>query len=216
VSSSLSQEKRAAYPVVAAMVSQFELPEIEMGEYVFAIQRWSVEGIIVRETLHFLVKKLVNGSVFSHDVAERIITTASLRGQDWLEARNTLPLEEAEDVAVELSLEVGRSRFERYSKQVGDEMIDRASVQKRTIERHLEQQRARYELLRGMHNERAAAARAAGDRVGDSRFSNLAKAAQSNLDKLLNRFEREMIRVSKASEIKVDCEDICVGVICVR
>ncbi|MGH9971779.1 MAG: helicase-related protein, partial [Pyrinomonadaceae bacterium] len=216
VSSVFSSEKSAAYPVVAATLSKFEVPEIQSGEYVFAIQRWSAIGLTIRETLQFLAKPIGDGEMLEQELAERLVTTASLRGRDWLEAKNVIDLSAAEAIAVGLCLDIGRSRFERNRAQVQDEMADRANVQRTTIERHLEHQHTRYETIRTQHLARAATARQADDKLGQSRFENLAKAAETNLQKVLNRFSREMIRIKAGSEVQTFCDDICLGVLSVR
>lgn len=201
ISQRLKQENAYSYPAVAVAVSKSDLPEqISPGVYVFAVQRWSVDGLQVRERLFFAVENLNQpNAVLSEDDTERLIVIAASHGKDWLEARNVLDLARVEEVAARLCLGTAGELFDEYVKQAANENNDRADVQAKTVQRHLENQRRELNRIKAGH-------------LAMKRYS-LAKATEGRLQKLENRIEWQLKKINDGRDIKHRNDDVCLGVI---
>lgn len=201
ISHKLNQERAYSYPAVAVSVSSAHLPEhLRRGVYVFAVQRWSVEGLQVRERLFFAVENFDQPDlVLSEDDAERLVVIAASHGRDWLEARNILDLPHVEEVAAKLCLGTAGVLFDEYVNQAANENNDRADVQEKTVQRHLENQRQVLNRIKAGHLA--------------MKRESLAKATDGRLQKLENRIQWQLQKINNGRETKRKTDDVCLGVI---
>lgn len=201
ISYKLNQEKAYTYPAVGVSVSKLNLPkEIKAGVYVFAVQRWSVDGVQVRERLFFSAERLDGPTItLDEDDAEQLVVVSAIHGSDWLEARNVVDLPHAEEVATKLCLSTAEDSYNEYINQVINENNDRADVQERTVQRHLENQRRELNRIKEKHRA--------------LNRSSLVRATEGRLQKLENRIQWQLQKIDKGRKTNYKKDDVCLGVI---
>lgn len=199
VSSQIIDSKESYYPAVSISLSKLQCPQIPEGIYVFSVQRWSIQGIQDRERLCFAAKKLENdGVLLSEDDSERLVTSAALNGQDWLSAPNLVNMETARRQAQEC-LEVSYASYDEHVTQVENENNDRADIQEKALERHLNNQLQRLEEVKRGH-------------IVQGRDA-LAKAIQGKIDALKSRVQMRIMEIKERRVLKHRCDELCVGLI---
>ncbi len=152
-------EERRYTTVTAGVVDRTHLPQIPTGDYVFAVQRWSFSGGRDIERLAYAaVPVMPAAEALPLESAERLITIAALRGQDWVSAQGEVDGEVALGVlhaCVEELDARGRSFFESMQRQT----TDRLSLQLQVLDQHLENRRnellVRIETMRQEKKEKA-------------------------------------------------------------
>jgi hypothetical protein len=82
---------RQYFPAVGVEVSSLDLPDIVPGEYVFAVQRWSMK-VALRdiERLAYQVFSVTGDCFLNNETGERLVNTAVHKGRDWLSSGNEM------------------------------------------------------------------------------------------------------------------------------
>lgn len=187
------------YPVVSLELSSHDLPGIRPATYVFAADRWSLQGVRDIERLVFLVSPLSEAPFFlSEDASERLVVTAARRGGDWLSATNLVDFEKAVETAERCSSEL-QGRYEQYVRQVENENNDRADLQEKTVIRHRDRQLEVLESIRQRHFYRG--------------FDTLVKATEGRIAALKNRMERKLLEIQRGRELKHHRHEVCIGLV---
>jgi hypothetical protein len=154
-----NDEERRYATVTAGIVDRTHLPQIPAGDYVFAVQRWSFSGGRDIERLAYAAAPVMpSAEALPVESAERLITIAALRGQDWISAQGEVDGEGALGVlhacVEELDARAG-SFFESMQRQGRD----RLSLQLQVLDQHLENRRnellVRIETMRQEKKEKA-------------------------------------------------------------
>jgi hypothetical protein len=139
VSRRLRSEDAARHaPIAALQVEGAHLPSFSPGRFVFAVQRWTVMGERVIERLAFSALRLTDdadGSVLAPEEAELLITTAALKGSDWIQARGVLDGERVHDLFGE-AVDVLESRYSSFVTNAEIENRDRINFQIQVLDRH--------------------------------------------------------------------------------
>jgi hypothetical protein len=130
--------------------------------------------------------------------AEYLVTTAAMRGDDWLEARNIVDLEIIANLA-DQCLNYSDNRYEEYVTQVTAENNDRADLQEKSLDRHLETQKAKLEQVREKH-------------LAEGRAS-LATATSAKIKALEERVQMKKTKINECRVMRARKDDVCVGVI---
>ena len=105
VSQRLQAEELESRPAVAVKVRGEDLPDLDPGEYVFTVQRWSLTGLQEIERLWYAAVSMAPPhQPLPPDRAEKLVVTAASRGQDWLGAPAQLDLRAAVELADEVCL----------------------------------------------------------------------------------------------------------------
>jgi len=199
VSHRLKELEESYYPAVSISLYRNELPQFVPGIYVFTIQRWSTSGLQDREQIFFSARNISDGNQLIHeDEAEKLVTTAALRGRDWLEAINFVDCEEAAKVA-ELSLSFSDSKFSDYVKQKAAENNDRADLQEKTLDQHLANQLITFGQIRDTH-------------LQNNRLS-LAKATEAKIKTITEKVKHRKLQIKGRRELKSRKDEMCIGLI---
>lgn len=201
VSSQLNESEDQYYPAVSVILNRDKLMgKIKEGLYVFTIQQWSVTGLQEIEKLHYsAVDFELPENSLSEDNAELLITSAAIYAKDWLEGRNVVDLQKAVSLANNKCLHMADEKYADFIKDIQNQNEDRADLQGKTLELHLQNQLANLNEVRDKH-------------IKAGRDS-LVKATEGRIIVLENRFERKLLDINKKRKITSDKNEICVGLI---
>lgn len=187
------------YPVVSLELSCHDLPGIPPATYMFAADRWSLQGVRDIERLVFLASPLEKDPFFlSEDASERLVVAAARRGGDWLSATNLVDFEKAVETAERCSSEL-HGRYEQYVRQVENENNDRADLQEKTVIRHRDRQLEVLASIRQRHFYRG--------------FDSLVRATEGRIAALENRMERKLLEIQRGRELKHHRHEVCIGLV---
>jgi hypothetical protein len=110
---------------------------IHKGQYAFAIQKWSFEGIRTEEILKSRVINLQTHDLLGDEISQEIINAARISGHDWPEAANDLNIEPAIDTMVACELQL-RNDFDTELIIKKAENEDRVNFQRDSIASYLD------------------------------------------------------------------------------
>jgi hypothetical protein len=123
---------RKYFPVVSLEISSLNLPSIEPGTYIFAIERWSMR-IAFRDTEQLAYRALkFNGEEIDVDKAELLVNTVIHLGQDWLSASNELDGSLVEELFTQC-IEILEEKYQSYIGSMQRENHDRLEFQRINI-----------------------------------------------------------------------------------
>jgi len=198
VSKGIREREEAYYPAVSLSLSRLIAQRLDLGDYVFSVQRWSVMGLQEREVIHFTAAEVGSGRSLDTEDAEYLVTTAAMKGTDWLEARYTVELSRAAELTNQCLLNAEK-QYDAYVKQLVNENNDRADLQERTLERHLANQLEKLEAVKNGHLEHGR--------------DSLVKATEARIAALRERVKRKLSAINERRELRNRKDDVCVGII---
>ncbi len=189
------------HPAVSIRLSkESSLSSLKEGVYVFTIQHWTIEGLQQVERLYYAAIRLDDpNSPIPEAEAEKLITGAASNGSDWIEAINVLDLNEVKTLANEKCLLLSDGQFDAFVLDIQNQNEDRADLQEKTLDLHLQNQLMQLDSIKGKH---ASMSRA-----------SLVKATEGRISALQSRFEIMKIKVKQRRRIVSEKREICVGVI---
>ena len=201
ISEQLSNESGTFFPVQVVELSRTIVPRLEKGRYVFVVDLWSLKGVRVIEKLYFKAARLAVGGQYgelSEDDSEMLVTTASMKGIDRVDAGEGIDFGTARDVAERLVTEA-LVQYEAFAARVSAENLDRARLQRASVERHHERQKSTLERILRKHEslERAA----------------LAAATKGRINKLDAKFSLRLAEIKKAEQTREDRQEVAIGVV---
>ncbi|MFS0756514.1 SNF2-related protein [Noviherbaspirillum sp. 1P10PC] len=194
----LRQLDDAFYPVVAVTVPTSDAPNVPVGEYMFAIRRWTFSGVTEEEWLQSAVCRLADLQLLPDDVSEPLVNLTRVRGADWIEAPNHIESERACAALDALDMHLDQA-YQRAKRRKQDENADRLMFQVRGIDQHLERTLMTLESVKARHM--------ALNRTG------LVKATQGRIDKLRARMGLKRERVMQRDRIVPDSDLVCAGLL---
>ena len=136
----LSQGSAGTYFPVSACKVALSDPRVKPGVYVYALARWTLSGSRDVERLEYVSKRLPDGQMLDGDLAEWLINSAALQGQDWLDAGSDLDLNQVADWQDECRAEL-EENFIAYKDAYAREDADRIQQMIRFLEIHLDRKR---------------------------------------------------------------------------
>ncbi|MFO1465371.1 MAG: hypothetical protein U1F35_02840 [Steroidobacteraceae bacterium] len=153
-------EERRYAPVSAGIVDRTHLPQIPPGDYVFAVQRWSFSGGRGIERLAYAaVSMTAPAEALSPEPSERLITTAALRGRDWVSAPGEVDGEGAAGL-LHVCVEELDSRAASFFEFMQSQNADRVTLQLEVLDQHLKSRTSellvRIDTMRRERKDRAA------------------------------------------------------------
>ncbi|MCG3158798.1 MAG: RNA polymerase-associated protein RapA [bacterium] len=201
VSHTIEKNEEYSYPAVSVRLNASYLPaDFTGGAYTFTVQKWRVRGLQEIEQLHFAALPMETPARLLPDqTAEKLVLTAALHGNNWLEARYMISPDLAADYAWNYCLPHSDRLYEAYVTEMQNKNADRADIQEKTLDRHLKNQLAKLNDVLEKHT-----------RLGRA---SLAKATEGKMIKLRNRVERKMIEIRQRREIFHSKELICTGIV---
>ena len=169
------------------------------GEYLFAVQRWSFQGLQALERLHYTAGRRGGGTPLSDDDAEVLVLTAAMQGSDWLEARTEVDLVEAADVINNDCFARSDKAFNVFSHNLDAQNADRADIQERSLDVHLREQEAKLNEVLAKHR---AANRPA-----------LVRATEGRIAALRGRVEQQRVRIASNRLVRFSKDEVAAGLI---
>lgn len=149
IQKSLKEAEIVHFPSVGLQLGRKEVPAIPARDFVFYVERWTVQGIRDIERLVYYARSTDSNSQLLSDMdAELLVTSAARSGTDWLSAANELELFSLAPY-IEQCMDAAERRYSEYVSIISNENNDRADLQEKTLNLHLERQRERlHEILR--------------------------------------------------------------------
>lgn len=201
ISERLSTESSTFFPVQVVELSRTHVPRLGKGRYVFVVDLWSLKGVRVIEKLHFKAAFLGVGGQYedlSDDDSELLVTTASMKGVDRIDAGEGIDFRTAKEVGESL-IAKALAQYEAFVARVSAENLDRARLQRASVERHHERQKTTLEriLLKHESLERAP----------------LAAATRGRINKLEAKFSLRLAEIRRAEETQEDRQEVAIGVV---
>jgi hypothetical protein len=188
------------YPAIAARLSSDSLPAtIPLGDYCIAVTRWTFEALRVSEQLWFAARNVSSGECLSDDDAERFAIAVAESGGDWNANTGDIDFDVMADEIEQALMSRAWDAFHNHEAAVKAQNEDRADAQMRSLDTHLQQQRAKYEELRTRHLARG--------------NPGLARAQEVNLDRLVARIDRERLVIETKRQVRSRMNEICVGIV---
>ena len=199
VSEKISDSAIGYYSPVSVELNRQDIPGIAAGVYVFAVERWSVQGLRDIERLHVEVRNLNDASVvLTDEEAERLVTNAARQGKDWLSAPSVVDLDMAVGL-IEECMDESESKYEKYIRQLWHENNDRADIQEKSLRHHQDRQ---LEKLEGLLSKQQSEGKEA-----------IARMTQGRIDALKGRMEQKLLEINRRRELRHHKQEICIGLI---
>lgn len=173
------------FQVSSVQCSADLLPNFQRGVYVYLVMRWSFSGNREIEHLEYISVFLNTGEKLDSAESEKLVSTASLAGQDWIGAKGELDTERVaqlqEDCRVELE-ERYRIFVDSQKREDTDRMnymISALEFRKREIKERMEEKNHQIESFhRDEKNRRL------------SYLKGFLKRSENNLNRLNERIEQ--------------------------
>ncbi len=199
VSDKIKQSGEKYYSPVGAQIKHIQIPNIKKDIYVFTIQLWSLEGIRDIERLYFAVKSYQDNQItLKSELAEKLIVTASLEGNDWLTVKQETDLNKAIEIVNNCLVEAD-DKYKEFVQKIQNENNDRADIQEKSLKAHRDKQ---LEMLDNIKMGHKAAGRL-----------SLVKATEGKINKLRSRVKRQLIRIDEQRKLRYHRTDVCIGLI---
>jgi len=193
----IQNQQNYFYPAVSI---QLNSNSFARGIYVFAIQKWTIQALQDIEKLFFTAMRVApDESQLSDIEAEKLMNESINNGHDWFEAKNLFDLEKATHYANEYCLGMADREFEKYREDMENINEDRADIQLKTLENHLQNQRRILSEIRDNHLKLNRA--------------SLAKATEGRIAALEGRVKRRRLSIMEKKQIRINKADICMGLI---
>lgn len=198
------RSRSSTRPAVAARVDTGELSsEIDPGVYVFLVQLWTVKGLQDVESLWYsAVASSDPRSLLKPAVAEDLVLATSTAGVAWPGARTAVSLELVAE-ALRNCEEAAASAYDERVTDARRQNEDRADLQRRTLERHFQNQSAKLARILA--------------RFESERNEKLIPATKGRIRKLQERFDRDLLKIEdRRTHFGHSAEDVAAGLILVE
>ena len=203
ISARIPQLEPQIRPAVAARLAGAALDAaVGPGRYAVAVCRWSIEGFRSEEKLVYAAAPLDEPwTVLAESEAERLALACASHGERWLEASQVCDLDHAREVAdcLFIALEDG---FDRYVEEERAKNEDRATIQRRNLDRHVFRQRDTIQRTI--------------ERFRETGKTRLIPANEGRLRTLEERYERRKLEISSRRKVEPQSEEICVIIVEIR
>ena len=182
----------------ALQIGKTVVPEVNPGDIVFAVSRWSLQGERHEERMVFQACRIDDGAIVEEDDAERLVTHAAMKGTTWFGVTG-----EIEGIRVrqcfEDAIDTLELRYAAYTESAARENRDRVAFQKHQVDQHEIRDIARIQNL----IERLRA-------LGKMRTI---RANEGRIIKARERAAEQRARLDKRKILKHDSSLVCAGVI---
>ncbi len=203
ISNKISETATQVRPAVSVKIQSSHLDgAIAPGVYVLAVSLWSVQGLRdVEKLVYEAIDIAAPEDLLGEDKAELLASGCAAHGELWLEAKNECDFQLAHQLANDVLLGTLDELFDRFVEEESAQNEDRADIQTRNLERHIEKQRET--ILNTIEKLK---------RTGKTK---LIPANEGRLKALEERYERQKIAIDSRRTVNSRPEDICVSVISV-
>jgi superfamily II DNA or RNA helicase len=186
------------HKTVGVKLPSSELPGFPIGVYVFFVDLWSLQGVRSIERLNFVVKPYNHGNFILEDKAEQLVTTTARKGIDWIGAENFVDIDSIMSTANDC-ISKSEEMYNKYVQEIADENNDRADLQEKSIKNHLARSLDSLNNVLQGHRTRGREA--------------LVRATEGRITALINRVDRQILRINDGRELKHHKLTSCLGII---
>ncbi|MCA9670690.1 MAG: DEAD/DEAH box helicase [Myxococcales bacterium] len=201
ISSRINEMDEQLTPAVSLELDSADVDgtQIEPGTYALAAALWSFRALQDTEKLAYAATRLPGpAELLTSEDAERLAAAAVAGGRDWLEARNVVDLAGAYAVANDVLLGSLDEEYEQFTQELRARNEDRADIQLRTLQQHLQKQTKKLEAI-------LARQRAKGQRV--------VRATEGRIQALRNRVEQQRLRIESRRDVRSEAREIAIAII---
>jgi superfamily II DNA or RNA helicase len=199
IQKSLGQSEIVYFPAVSLRLNNKEVPALLPQNYLFYVQRWTVQGVRDIERMVYYARTSVHNSKFlSDEEAEMLVTSAARAGTDWLSAANEVETSLLAPL-LEECLDVAEKKYLEYISFIENENNDRADLQEKTLQLHLERQRDKFEaVMRNYENK--------------GNIKMLAPT-RGKFERMETRVRDRMRVIEERRKLQHHSKDVCLGII---
>lgn len=196
---SIKNSKTVHFPAVSLQLNAKEVSGLQMGSYVFYVERWTIKGIKDIERIVYCAMPAQGKTDFlSTDLAELLVTSAAKKGVDWLSAANELNIDQLIPL-VESCMDLIEEQYDQYITRVENENDDRADLQENALRIHMARQQERFNEIIRRHEEKG-------------NFQMIAPT-KGLMNKMETRIKSKIRLIEERRNIKHFRKDICLGII---
>lgn len=199
IQESISQSEIVHFPAVSLSLNHKEVPTLLPQDYLFYVERWTVQGVKdIERMVYYARPSVVNSEFLSEEDAEQLVTGAAKVGVDWLSAENEVDASQLSPL-VEECMDVAEQRYSEYISFLENENNDRADLQEKTLKLHLARQREKlHEVLR-KHEEKG----------------NIKMLAPTRglIEKMETKVRDKMRSIEERRKLQHHNKDVCLGII---
>jgi superfamily II DNA or RNA helicase len=191
---------------VAATIAREELKhDCKPGVYVLAIHRWVGNSTDSRTTktarLAYAGAEIATGTLLRHDIAEALAAAAADRGKLFYNIGTDDRLAIAATLLKSVVVPELDRRFEEFDQQIATESSDRASIQRRAVERHRDSKTAMLTEQLDRNRYRAETAERTGDQRRARQLLSVNVAIEGKLRKLRQTCERRLAEIEVQRDV---------------
>ena len=202
IQSKLLQLEKVHFPTVSIRLNHKEIPVLKSQDYIFYVERGSVQGVKEIERMVYFAKSTIRPFAFlSEEIAEQLITIAAKVGIDWLSAANELNIENLVPI-LEDCQESAEKRYSDYITFLQNENNDRADLQEKTLKLHMDRQREKLLMILKKHEEMG-------------RIQMLAPT-RGQLEKMETKVRDKLRLIEDRRKLQHHRKEVCVGIIRVK
>jgi len=170
------------------------------GVHLLAVARWSVDGVHAVEKLAFAAARLDSAAdPITGTDAEQLAAACARHASDWFEAKSTVDIDRAVDLADNVLFGGLEEEFNEYVEDMRRHNEDRADLQLRNLERHLESQQSKLQQIRDRHKQ-----------LGRD---SLVKATEGRMNALVRRMEQRRLRIDSQRDFRYRNDEVLLAIV---
>lgn len=198
----ISQSEVVHFPSLGLQLNKNLTPGLESGDYLFYVERWTVQGIRdIERMVYFARPATENSSFLGDDEAEQLVTNVAKYGKDWLSVGNEVDPSEFVPL-VEACMDRAEEQYKEYIVYLTNENNDRADLQEKTLNLHMERQRSK--LVEILLNH---------ERKGNVK---MIAPTKGKIDKLEARVRDKIREIDQRRKLQHHNKEICIGIVRVQ
>ena len=163
------------------------------GEYLISASFVSAQGITHYAKILYSGYDLHSKETISDDLSEELILNAVSDGLDWTD-RGGINYQELETLASEI-LGINEEKYYEEIQKIENKNFDRAELQKKTIENHLEDKRNKFNMLR--------------EKLISEHKEKMIPANEGKFRKMESNLLLKLENIEKNKQLIYDKDDIC-------
>jgi superfamily II DNA or RNA helicase len=154
IKESIEDSEIMHFPSVSLRLNKKEVPVLDPKDYLFYVEHWTIQGLKDIERMVYIARASSENSKFlNEEEAEQLVTTAAKYGIDWLSAANEVNIDMLIPL-VDECIEAAENKHSDYISFLENENNDRADLQEKTLNLHMERQREKLKGVLRMHEEK--------------------------------------------------------------
>lgn len=195
----ISRSEIVYFPSVSLRLNQKTVPSLFPNDYLFYVERWTVQGIKDIERMVYFARTTNENSQFlSEEKAEQLVTGVAKCGVDWLSATNEIDASSLVPLVGE-SMDAAEQQYSEYIEYLKNENNDRADLQEKTLNLHMERQRIKLEDILNNH-----------ERKGN--FKMIAPT-RGKIEKLETRVRDKIREIEERRKLLHHRKEVCIGIV---